>query len=130
MIAPIKYKKVVRHSINESLTRPWLKHFFVTEVLREANAPDDIVIRDSNILEVFKSTIPLMENSFTESTMSAWRMFLDGAFRDAEVPWYSGIRKVLVQERFFSAIEQLELEMPVSNSQRGYQYYDHMRTLR
>src|SRR5713101_5355620 len=130
LIEPSKTKLELRHSVNESLTRPWLRHFFITQVLREANAPDDIIIRDSNILDVFKTTIPLVENSFAESTMSAWRMFLEGSFRDAEVSWYSGIRKVLVQERFYSAIEQLELEMPASNTQRGYQFYDHMRTLR
>src|SRR5258707_11390268 len=96
LIEPSKTKVGIRHSVNESLTRPWLRHFFVTQVLREANAADDIIVRDSNILEIFKTTVPLVENSFAESTMSAWKMFLEGAFRDTDVPWYSGIRKTLV----------------------------------
>jgi hypothetical protein len=55
---------------------------------------------------------------------------LDNSFRDLENPWYPGIKKMLVKERFNNAIEQLELEMPASNSQRAFQFYDHSHKLR
>lgn len=130
LIEPSKAKTDLRHGVNEPLTRPWLKHFFITDLIWRSPTPDDIVARDHNIIEIFKTTIPLAENSFTESTMSSWRMFLDIAFREADASWYSGIKKNLIAERFYSAIEQLELEMPTSNSQRGYHFYDHTRALR
>jgi len=57
-------------------------------------------------------------------------MFLDSAFRDADTPWYSGTRKVLIKERFYTAIEQLELEAPESNPQRQLQFHDHHGALR
>lgn len=91
---------------------------------------DDVIARDANLLTLFKTTIPLSENSFIESTMSSWRMFLDSAFRDAEAPWYQGIKKTLVTERFYSAIEQLGLEIPDSNGQRQFQFFDHLKTVR
>ncbi|HEV8538841.1 MAG TPA: hypothetical protein VGR15_07965 [Bacteroidota bacterium] len=130
LIEPLKTNSEIRHPVNESLTRPWLKHYFITELIWSSPTPDDVITRHHNIIDIFKTTIPLAENSFTESTMSSWRMFLDIAFREAEAPWYSGIKKMLILERFFSAIEQLELEMPMSNAQRGYHFYDHTRTLR
>jgi len=130
LLEPTKDKNEVRHAVNEPLTRPWLKHFFISQLLRDNNASEDIIARDTNIIDVFATTIPLSENSFIESTMSSWRMFLESAFREADAPWYTGIRKVLIQERFYAAIEQLELEMPVSNPQRIFQFYDHTRTLR
>lgn len=130
LIEPSKEKTDIRHAVNEPLTRPWLKHYFLMQVLRDTATPDDIITRDNNLIELFKTTIPLAENSFIESTLSSWRMFLDSSFRDADTPWYSGIRKTLSADRFYSAIEQLELEMPGSNPQRAYQYYDHTRTLR
>ena len=119
-----KEKTEVRHAINDQLTRPWVKHYFLTQVLKETNNADDTLARDSNLVQIFKSTIPLTENSFIESTMSSWRMFIDNAFRDADTQWYSGIRKVVNEERLHSAIEQLELEMPASNTQRAYQFQD------
>lgn len=125
-----KDRSEARHAVNEPLTRPWLRHFFIMQLLRETSVPDDLVTRDSNLIEIFKTTIPLKENSFIESTMSSWRLFLDSAFRDADAPWYSGIRKILLQDRLYIAVEQLELEMPASNPQRAFHFYDHSRTLR
>jgi hypothetical protein len=130
LIEKTKERTEIRHTINEPLTRPWIRHYFITQLLRETNSPDDIITRDDNIIEIFKTTIPLAENSFTESTMSAWQMFLGSAFREAETPWYNGIKKLLVPERFYSAIEQLELEIPTSNADHLHQFYDHTRTLR
>ena len=99
-------------------------------MLRETGGQDEVVARDTNLIEIFKATIPLAENSFIESTMSSWRTFIDSSFRDADVPWYSGIRKMLLRDRFHVAIEQLELEAPQSNMQRAFQFHDHTRTLR
>ena len=125
-----KLNSEIKHQVNEQLTRPWIKHYFLTQQLRDVNSPDDIISRDDNLIQIFKTTIPLMENSFIESTMSAWRMFIDSAFRDADAYWYCGIRKTLNQERLHSAIEQLELEVPASNTQRAYQFHDHRRATR
>ncbi|MDI6767828.1 MAG: hypothetical protein QME52_13490 [Bacteroidota bacterium] len=130
LIEQQKGKSEIRNPINEPISRAWLKHYFLTYKLRETASDDDIVSRDNNLLNVIGTTIPLKENSYIEGTLSSWRMFLDSAYRDADTPWYSGIRKVLVQDRFFSAIEQLDLEMPDSNSQRLYSFYDHTKTLR
>jgi hypothetical protein len=98
--------------------------------LKDETANDDTTIRDHNLLEIFKTSIPLAENSFTESSMSSWRLFLDTTFRDPDTQWYNGIRKSLNNDRFYAAIEQLEIEMPASNPQRHLQFYDHHRTLR
>jgi hypothetical protein len=130
LIETTKDKTDVRHTVNEQLTLPWLRHFFMMQALRETNAPEETIARDNNLIEVLKTTIPLTENSFTESTMSSWRMFIDNAFRDTETPWYSGIRRTINPDRFNAAIEQLELEIPVSNAQRAFQFYDQTRTLR
>jgi hypothetical protein len=130
LLEPAKNKSELRHPVNEPLTRPWLKHYFISQLLRDANTPEDIIARDTNIIELFRTTIPLAENSFTESTMSSWRMFLENAFREADAPWYTGIKKLLVAERFYAAIEQLELEIPASNPQRLFQFFDHTRSLR
>ncbi len=116
-----------KHSIDENLTRPWIRHYFITQLLRKTNAPDDIIMRDLNVIDIFKTTIPLVENSFAESSLSAWQMFLGSAFRDAETPWYNGIRKILAGERFYSAIEQLELEVPVSNPAHSCLFHDQSR---
>jgi hypothetical protein len=130
LLEPLKGKTEVKHPINESLTRPWLKHFFLTYAIHETNNPDDIIARDKNLVEVFKTTIPLTENSFTESALASWKMLIDSAFREADTPWYHGLRKMLAQERLYSAIEQLELEPPASNPQHQLQFYDHDHTLR
>ena len=130
VIETTKEKKEKHHPINESQTRPWLKHYFLMPVLRETNGTDDILARDNNLIDIFKTTLPLKENSFAESILSSWRLFLDSTFHDSETPWYSGIRKVLQAERFYNILEQLELEMPSSNIQRTYQFVDHMRTQR
>lgn len=123
-------KAEIRHPINESLTRPWIRHYFIMQILRESSAQEEIIARDNNILEILRTSIPLPENSFIDSTMTSWRMFIDSAFRDADTHWYHGIRRQLVQERFYTAIEQLELEIPVSNSQRVLQFYDQTRAIR
>lgn len=130
LIEQQKGKSEIRNPVNEPLSRAWLKHYFLTYKLRETTSEDDILSRDNNLLEVIKTTIPLKENSYIEGTLSSWRMFLDSAYRDADTPWYTGIRKILVQDRFYSAIEQLDLEMPDSNSQRLHYFYDHTKTLR
>lgn len=130
LIENVKGKGESRYIVNETLTRPWIRHHFIMQLLRDTKSQDEALLRDHNLIEIFKTTIPLVENSFAESTMSSWQMFLGSAFRDAETPWYSGIRKVLVPERFYSAIEQLELEVPSSNPQHTGQFYDHTRTLR
>jgi tetratricopeptide (TPR) repeat protein len=119
-----------KHTINESLTRPWIRHYFIIHLLRKTGAQDDIITRDLNILDIFKTTIPLVENSFVESALNSWQMFLGSAFRDAETPWYNGIKKFMAVERFYTAIEQLELEIPISNSEHSYQFLDHQRTPR
>ncbi len=130
LIEQVKEGDVIRHTINETLTRPWIRHYFILQQLRETNAQDDVITRDHNILDIFRTTIPLAENSFAESSLGSWQMFLGSAFRDADAPWYSGIRRQLVPDRYLSAIEQLELEVPSSNPQHRYQFYDHTRTLR
>lgn len=130
LIEITKERTEIRHEVNETQTRPWLRHYFLTQFLRNAGNPDDVIARDANLSEIFKTTIPLADNSFMESTLSAWRMFIDTSFRDADTPWYPGIRKSLIKERFYTAIEQLELELPQSNTQRTHQFYDHTKTLR
>jgi hypothetical protein len=130
LIEQSKDKSDNKHTINETLTRPWVRHYFIMSVLRESNNHDEIITRDSNILEIFRTTIPLAENSFTESTLGSWRMFIESSFRDSDTPWYSGIKKILIPDRLHSAIEQLELEIPSSNPQRSYQFHDHSRTLK
>jgi hypothetical protein len=124
LLEPAGNKAPRRHPVNERLIRPWLRHAFIMQALRSSNGPDEIIARDTNLIEVFKTTIPLSSNSFIESSMSSWRSFLDNAFRDADTPWYSGIRKILLPERFYAAIEQLELEVPASNPQRFFLYID------
>jgi len=118
-----------KHTINESQTRPWIRHYFIIQALRKPGTQDELITRDLNILEIFKTTIPMVENSFAESALNSWQMFLGSAFREAETPWYSGIKKCLAADRFFTAIEQLELEIPISNPEHSYQFQDHQRTL-
>jgi len=130
LVETTRTKSEVRREIDETLTRPWIRHHFLHHLLHLSGEADDQVALSRNLIEIFKTTIPLPGNSFIESPMSAWRMFLDSAFRDADTPWYHGTRKVLVRERFYTAIEQLELETPESNPQRGFQFHDHHNTLR
>lgn len=130
LIEELKSKTQIRHSVDERLTRPWIRHFFIMRSLKDESAGDDTVLRDNNLLDIFKTAIPLAENSFSESSMSSWRLFLDTSFRDPETQWYNGIRKTLNHDRFYSAIEQLEIEMPASNPQRYLNFYDHHRTMR
>jgi hypothetical protein len=130
LIESIRGKSESRHAVNEALTRPWIRHYFIMQIMRDTKSQDEAVVRDNNLIDLLKTTIPLAENSFAESAMSSWQMFLGSAFRDADAPWYSGIRKVLVHDRFYTAIEQLELEVPAANPQHALQFSDHTRTLR
>ena len=125
-----KGKPDTRIAVNETLTRPWIKHYFIMQLLRDTRSQDEMILRDSNLIEIFRTTVPLAENSFAESSMSSWQMFLGSAFHDADTPWYHGIRKMLIPGRFHQAIEQLELEPPSSNPQHSDQFYDDSRTLR
>ncbi|HUN66118.1 MAG TPA: hypothetical protein VMW43_08435 [Bacteroidota bacterium] len=129
LIERTKERAEIRHTINESLTRPWIRHYFISQLIRETNSQDEIITRDHNLIEIFKTTIPLADNSFIESALNSWQMFLGSAFREADSPWYNGIRKIIIPDRFFNAIEQLELEMPSSNPQHLHQFYDHRRSL-
>ncbi|HLF14450.1 MAG TPA: hypothetical protein VI932_06140 [Bacteroidota bacterium] len=130
LVETTKTRTEVRHEIDEALTRPWVRHQFLNQALHASGEQDDQISFSRNLIILFKTTIPLPENAFTESRLSAWRMFLDSAFRDADTPWYRGTRKVLVKERFYTAIEQLELEVPESNPQKQLQFRDHHNTLR
>lgn len=130
LIEVTKEKAAVHHQVNEAVTRPWLKHFFLMQSLRDGGQADDATARDDNLLEIFKTTVPLAENSFQESSLSSWRMFLETIYRDSDTPWYAGIRKILIFDRFHSAIEQLELELPESNTQRAFHFPDHHRAQR
>lgn len=130
LIENTKSKSEIRHGVDEALTRPWVRHYFLQQAFNVSGEPDDQVGFSRNLIAVFRTTIPLPENSFIESRFSAWRMFLDSAFRDADTPWYHGTRKLLVKERFYTAIEQLELEVPESNPQRQHQFRDHHNALR
>lgn len=130
LIEELKTKALIKHSIDERLTRPWLRHYFIMRFLKEEPSEENTIFRDNNLIDIFKTTIPLAENSFTESSMSSWRMFLDTSFRDPDTPWYSGIKKIINIERFYAAIEQLEIEIPSSNPQRNLRFYDHHKILR
>ena len=130
LIESTKAKAEVRHEVEEALTRPWLRHHFLGAVLHASGEQDDQVAFSKNLIAIFRTTIPLPDNAFTESRLTAWRMFLDSAYRDADTPWYKGTRRVLVKDRFYSAIEQLELEVPESNQQRALQFRDHHNALR
>ncbi|MBI5475304.1 MAG: hypothetical protein HY964_01045 [Ignavibacteriales bacterium] len=125
-----KDKSEIKHPINEPLTRPWLKHFFLTQPLNDSNSDEVKINRNNNLIEIFKTTIPLQENSFNESLLSSWRQFLDVVLKDSDTPWYNGIRKILQTDRFYTAIEQLELDPPASNPQLKIQFYDHTKSLR
>ncbi len=130
LVETTKAKTEVRHDIDETNTRPWVRHYFLGQALHATLEQDDQVSFSRNLITLFKTTIPLPENAFIESRLSAWRMFLDSAFRDADTPWYHGTRKLLVKDRFYTAIEQLELEVPESNAQRPLQFHDHHNALR
>jgi tetratricopeptide (TPR) repeat protein len=125
-----KEKVEIRHVVNDEMTRPWLKHYFISQSLRLSATADDTIARNNNLLEIFKTTVPLSQNSYTESSLSSWRLFLDGAFREADASWYTGIRKTVLRDRLYSSIEQLELEMPLSNAQRAFHFQDHTRAMR
>ena len=130
LIETTKTKSEVRHEVDETNTRPWLRHHFLGAVINASGEQDDQVAFSKNLITIFRTTIPLPENAFTESRLTSWRMFLESAYRDADTAWYHGTRKTLVKERFYTAIEQLELEVPESNQQRLLQFRDHHNGLR
>lgn len=123
-------KPDIRHEIDEALTRPWVRHYYLAQIVRGSGEQDDQIAFSQNLVSILRTTIPLPENSFIESPLSSWRMFLESTYREADTPWYNGTRKVLMKERFYTAIEQLELEAPESNVQRLFQFRDHHNTLR
>jgi hypothetical protein len=121
----------LRHAVNETLTRPWIRHFFITEALQaQSVTTEEKLARAKNLVEIFRTTIPLPENNFADSPLSSWRMFLEASFRDAELSWHRGFRKLLVKERLFNAIEHLEIDVPESNPQRAMQFRDQRGSLR
>jgi hypothetical protein len=130
LIETTRSKREARHDVDETITRPWIRHYFLSQIVRSTGEQDDQIAFNQNLISILKTTIPLPENSFIESPLSSWRMFLDSAFRDADTPWYRGTRKVLMKERFYTAIEQLELEIPESNIQRQFLFPDHHNTPR
>lgn len=119
-----------KHDVNEKFTRPWIKHYFLTQVLRESGTEDAIESRDKNLIDILKTTLPLAENSYSESSLPSWKPFIDISFKNVEARWYAGQKKVFVKEKFDLAIEQLELDLPLSNPQRGFLFLDEMRFLR
>lgn len=119
-----------KHDVNEKFTRPWIKHYFLTQVLRESGTEDAIESRDKNLIDILKTTLPLAENSYSESSLPSWKPFIDISFKNVEARWYTGQKKVFVKEKFDLAIEQLELDLPISNPQRGFLFIDEMRFLR
>ncbi len=119
-----------KHEVNENLTRPWIKHHFLTQILKENPTDEAIEIRDRNLLEILKISLPLATNSYTESSLSSWKQFIDVSFKNAEARWYSGSKKIFVKDKFDQAIERLEIETPATNPQRNFLFLDESRFLR
>lgn len=119
-----------KHDVHEKITRPWIKHYFCTQLLRESGTADLIEARDRNLIDVLKTTLPLAENSYSESSLSCWRIFVDTSFKTVEVKWYNGQRKIFQKEKFSKAVEQIEIEPPLSNPQRSFLFLDENRFLR
>lgn len=119
-----------KHDVNENFSRPWIRHHFLTQILKENPTDEAIENRDKNLLEILKVTLPLANNSYIESSLSSWKQFIDFSFKNAEARWYSGSKKIFVKDRFDQAIEQLEIEIPSSNPQRNFLFLDESRFLR
>ncbi len=119
-----------KHDVNEKFTRPWIKHYFLTQALRESGTEDAIESRNKNLIDILKTTLPLAENSYSESSLPSWKPFIDISFKNVEARWYAGLKKIFVKEKFDLAIEQLELDLPLSDPQRGFLFLDEMRFLR
>ncbi len=119
-----------KHEISEKFSRPWIKHHFQTQILRDTGTTESIEARNRNLIDVLKTTLPLAENSYSESSLGCWRPFLESTFKTTEAAWYSGNRKIFMKEKFDKAVEQLEIDVPLSNHQRGFLFLDEMRFLR
>jgi hypothetical protein len=119
-----------KHDVSEKFSRPWIKHHFLTQILRESGTEEAIESRDKNLIDVLKTTLPLAENSYSESSLPSWKSFIDISFKTIEARWYAGQKKVFLKEKFDLAIEQMELDLPLSNSQRSFLFLDEMRFLR
>jgi hypothetical protein len=119
-----------KHDISEKFTRPWIKHHFLTQILRDLGSEEAIESRDKNLIDILKTTLPLAENSYAESALPSWKPFIDISFKPIEARWYAGQKKFFVKEKFHLSIEQMELDLPLSNPQRSYLFLDEMRFLR
>ncbi len=119
-----------KHDVHEKVTRPWIRHYFYTQLLRESGSSDVIEARDRNLIDILKTTLPLAENSYAESSLSCWRIFIDTSFKTIETKWLSGQRKVFLKEKFSKAVEHIEIEPPFSNPQRSFLFLDENRFLR
>jgi hypothetical protein len=119
-----------KHDISEKFTRPWIKHHFLTHILRESGTEEAIESRDKNLIDILKTTLPLAENSYSESALPSWKPFIDISFKTVEARWYAGQKKIFNKDKFDSAIEQMELDLPLSNSQRSFLFLDENRFLR
>ena len=40
LIERTKERAEIRHTINESLTRPWIRHYFISQLIRETNSQE------------------------------------------------------------------------------------------
>jgi hypothetical protein len=119
-----------KHDVSEKFSRPWIKHHFLTQILRESGTEGAIESRDKNLIDALKTTLPLAENSYSESSLPSWKPFIDISFKTIEARWYTAQKKVFLKEKFDLAIEQMELDLPLSNSQRNFLFLDEMRFLR
>jgi len=119
-----------KHDVSEKFSRPWIKHHFLTQILRESGTEEAIESRDKNLIDALKTTLPLAENSYSESSLPSWKPFVDISFKTNEARWYAGQKKVFLKEKFDLAIEQMELDLPLSNPQRNFLFLDEMRFLR
>ncbi|RCK71696.1 MAG: hypothetical protein IGBAC_0787 [Ignavibacteriae bacterium] len=119
-----------KHDVHEKVTRPWIRHYFYTQLLRELGSGDIIEARDRNLIDILKTTLPLAENSYAESSLSCWRIFIDTSFKTIETKWLSGQRKIFLKEKFSKAVEHIEIEPPFSNPQRSFLFLDENRFLR
>lgn len=119
-----------KHDVHEKVTRPWIKHYFLTQLLRDTGSNDLIEARDRNLVSILKTTLPLAENSYAESSLSCWRVFIDSCFKTVEVKWVGTQKKIFLKDKFSKSVEQIEIEQPLSNPQRGFLFLDENRFLR
>lgn len=119
-----------KHDVHEKITRPWIRHYFYTQLLRESGSSDILEARDRNLIDVLKTTLPLAENSYAESSLSCWRVFIDTSFKTIEMKWCNGPKKIFQKDKFSKAVEHIEIEPPFSNPQRSFLFLDENRFLR